>query len=130
MVAFATHEELAARWRPLSSAEQDRARVLLEDASAEIRETAKGIDARIASFEDDEATGINPLIVKRVACQMVKRVMTGGVEREGISQFQEGTGPFTEGMTFSNPNGELYLTKAERKLLGVRARAFSIDPTA
>jgi len=130
VAAFATHEELAARWRPLTSAEQDRATVLLEDASAEIRELVRDIDARIADFDPEEATGLNPVVVKRVTCQMVKRVLTGGVDREGITQYQEGTGPFSEGVTFSNPNGDLYLTKNERKLLGVPGqKAFSIDPT-
>lgn len=126
MTAFATHEQLAARWRPLSSTEQDRATILLEDASAEVRGRFPAIDARIATFDPEAGLGLDPALVRRVVCAMVKRVMTGGVEREGVATYQEGTGPFSEGVTFSNPNGDLYLTKAERNLLRSR-RAFSIN---
>lgn len=130
MTAFATHAELAARWRPLSSDERERATVLIQDASDEIRQRFPDIDARIEAYSDNPATGINPRLVARVCCAMVKRALTGGVEFDGVSSYQEATGPFSESVTFQNPNGDLYLTKAERKLLGVSPRqAFTIDPT-
>lgn len=121
MAAFATHSDLAARWRSLSTGEQTRATTLLGDASAELRALDNTIDQRI---EDDL---LDADIPKRVVCQMVKRAMIGDAN-EGLNQFSETTGPFTNSGTFANPNGDLYLTKNERKLLGIgKGRAFSID---
>jgi hypothetical protein len=41
---------------------------------------------------------------------------------------QETTGPFSRSFNYSNPTGDLYLTKAERRLLGGGVqRAGSID---
>lgn len=41
----------------------------------------------------------------------------------GATQFTQAAGEFTESYSFRNPYGEVYLTKAEKKLLGIgRAR--------
>lgn len=85
MAAFATHADLVARWRPLSSDEINRATVLLGDASEELRVRAPGIDARITAYKTDptDVTGLNPDIAKRIVCAMVKRVMLAGSSAKG-----------------------------------------------
>jgi hypothetical protein len=132
---YATTSDLEARWRPLTEAESTVAGILLGDASAQIRAEFPTLDAAIAG---DEAAGIDPNVdlarsATRVVCAMVRRAMDapddGGF---GISTVQETTGPFSRSFNYSNPMGDLYLTKAERKLLGVsggsgRLVAGSID---
>lgn len=119
---FATHADLEDRWRTLSSAEQARADVLLKDASAIIRSLVRGIDARIASGALDED------VPKAIVCAMVKRVMQGPADLDGVSQTQQTAGPFSQGVSFANPSGDLYLTKGEKQRLGIGAqRAFSVD---
>lgn len=113
---FATSVDLAARWRPISESEEIQADALLEDASQMILD--EGFD--VATIP--EAT------LRRVVCGMVKRAMSspGGY---GVESIQQGAGPFQSTMKFSNPAGDLYLTKADRRALGGgrRQRAYEID---
>lgn len=120
---FATANDLAARWRALTPAEEARATVLLGDASAFVRATCAGIDDRI------EAETLDRGVVVAVVVGMVKRAMLAGNLGEGVGQQQQNAGPFGTSLTFTNPTGSVYLTKADRRLLGCRPtpRASSID---
>ena len=101
--AFATVDDLAARWRALSGAENAQAAVLLDDASDLIRTTYRAY------------AGVPLSTLKRVTCAVV-------------SQHTETAGSYSESYSYSNPAGDLYLTAAEKTSLGVkRQRAFSID---
>ena len=40
------------------------------------------------------------------------------LDRAGVSQSTQTAGSFSESMSYSNPDGDLYLTSAERKSLG------------
>lgn len=112
---FATPDDLAARWHELSPDEERQAKVLLDDAS----------DIIIAAQPDWDT--VREATLKRVTCQMVKRAMLAdslgvGV---GVTQVNQTTGPFTDGMTFANPTGDLYLLDSEKRSLGVgRQQAF------
>lgn len=124
---FAVASDLADRWRALTPAEEDRATILLGDASAFVRATCAGIDDRI------EAGTLELAVVVAVVVGMVKRAMLAGDLGEGIGQQQQTAGPFGASLTFTNPTGSVYLTKADRRLLGCRGgaagRAFSINTT-
>lgn len=127
MASFAEVTDLEARWRPLTIAEQARATVLLEDASAMLRVEMPTIDARLAATPPT----LDLQIPKIIVCKMVKRAMQAGDEGAGVGSLQQTAGPFSQSTTFSNPMGDLYLTKAERKMLGAGGTAaFSIDTRA
>lgn len=111
MADFATAADLAARWRPLSGDEEATASTLLGDASAIVRAECPGIDARVT------AETVDAELVKATACAMVKRAMLAS-ERPGVAQAQETIGPFANMATYSNPLGDLYLTRQERRRLG------------
>jgi hypothetical protein len=111
MVAFAEHGDLSARWRSLSTDEQAMATVLLDDASAIVRSECAGIDARIT------AELVDADLVKATVCAMVKRSMLAA-DQAGVSSQQETIGPFSRGVQFTNPLGDLYLTRQERRRLG------------
>ena len=111
-VPFATVDDLAAMWRPLSAAEQLRAEVLLPVASAAIRREVPGIDAQIA------VGAMDPEIPRWVACQMVKRVMASPMDAPPLTQQQQSVGSVSAGMTFANPSGDMYIGRAELKMLG------------
>lgn len=122
MAAFATAADLEVRWRPLTAAEALVADARLVDASAVIRLEAPTIDDRIAADEIDAA------LPRLVACEMVKRSMLSGLTGAGVAQTQQTAGPFSQSQTFANPTGNLYLTKQERRLLGVgNQTAFTIN---
>lgn len=111
MVAFAVYGDLEARWRPLSADEQAQATVLLEDASTRIRLecTRAGVDAD---------TDVDAAVTLMIACAMVKRAMISSGS-EGIQSQMNVAGPFTQQQSFANPSGNLYLTKQERRDLGL-----------
>lgn len=111
---FATATELAARWRPLSVTEQATATTLLGDASAMIRVECPDVDVRLTA----EPPALDAAIPKLIACAMVKRSMIAGADAEGISSTQQAAGPFSQSQNYANPLGNLYLTKAERRMLG------------
>lgn len=116
MVAFAEVSDLEARWRPLEVAEQSQATVLLDDASTIIR------------AECPDADTLDSAITLMVACGMVKRAMSVPAGMEGVTSLQQSAGPFQQTPQFSNPMGNLYLTKQDRKLLGISGQAaFMVD---
>lgn len=121
MTPFADTNDLAVRWRPLTPHEVETATAMIEDASAMIRAACPGIDERLTA----DPPALDPAIPRMVACAVVKRAM---ITAGGVSAEQTTSGPFSQSLTFSNPSGDLYLTKAERKMLGCGGqRAFSID---
>ena len=115
---FASPADLASRWRVLSDSEIVRANALIDDASSLIRDLCTDWN------EKPEAS------LRRVTCAMVRRAMTSpaGDDISGVSQQSMTSGPYTQQWTFSNPTGDLYLTKAERQSLGIgRQKAFEVD---
>jgi len=115
--SFASSDDLAKRWRPLTETEKTTAEVLLQDASVEVRSALKraGIDTTADDFDTDAA--------KIVVCGMVKRSMIAGDNSPGVTTAQETTGPFSRSFTYANPTGDLYMTKREKQLLGIGLQA-------
>lgn len=109
---FATAQDVADRWRPLSTSEASTASTLTVDASVIVRAECPGIDARVTDGAVDAA------LLTQVVSAMVKRAMVGGPDLAGVSNEQETAGPFMRGTTYANPLGDLYLTRQERRRLG------------
>ena len=110
-VPFATKEELAAGWRPLTETEFSVADTLLADASYWVRLWYPDLDP--------DSTDRGPGMVVRA---MVKRALLNGGS-EGLSQQtrNETTGPWShsDSQTYVNPDGSLYLTKRESEMLDI-----------
>ena len=122
-MAYADVSDLEARWRTLSSEEIARAEVLLEDAAVRL-------DALCATSVPATPQELAARLI--VSCEMVKRAMasgdTGGV---GVTSVQQGAGPYQQTMQFTNPTGDLYLTKADKVLLGCgNQEAFTVSMRA
>lgn len=119
--AFATVDQLEARWRPLSDAEKTRGGELLLDASQMI------LDEDTRGVLDDLTAPTQTLV--SVACSMVIRAMAAGIDAgPPVTQYSYGSGPVNESRTYANPTGDLYLTKSERRRLGFsRQRAGAVD---
>lgn len=107
-MVYAQVTDLEARWRPLTPDEKARATALLEDAAVRI-------DA--ACPPPAEPTDSDALVRLIVSCDMVKRAMASGIG-PAVTQESQTRGPFTGQRTYANPTGDLYLTKADRLLLG------------
>lgn len=113
---FATVEDLEARWHALTSEEQKRAERLLADASDLIRASCPNW-ARAT-----------PLTRERVACAIVKRAMLASDDIAGVTQHAQTAGSYSESFSYSNPDGDLYLTRSEKESLGGDGVAWAYDP--
>lgn len=123
MTLFATNDDLAARWRPLTDAEKARADVLIDDASRMIRRLYPDVDARIAAGELDLED------LKMIVCAMVKRVMRVPADLDGVAARSQATGPHSVSDKFSEPVDDLELTDSEKDILSGEtddSEAFSI----
>lgn len=108
-MAYATYEDLQARWRTLTESEQATATVLLDDAAAII-------DAYVLIDTENEGQMER---AKYVSCSMVRRsMMVSESDLVGINQASATMGPFSQQATFANPTGDLYLTAQEKAMLG------------
>lgn len=114
---YATVPDVEGVWRSLSDAEKVLASNLLEVAEVKI---------------DAECPPADPLTDEAqrrvVSMEMVKRAMLAGADSPPIENTAMTAGPFNRSVTYANPMGDLYLTKADRKLLGIgRQRAFTVS---
>jgi hypothetical protein len=122
MEPFATSDDVAERWRSLTSEEQDRADALAFDASLLLRARYGDIDARIASGD------LNPQAVKVVVAGMVRRAMIGTAAGDGVTQSSETVGPFSHSQSYANPMGNLFINANDDLLIrGYRPRAMSVQ---
>lgn len=109
MVAFATVDDVEARWRPLSADESVQAATLLEDASDMIRVRWSDVDDRVA------AGSLAAGSLVRVVAGMVKRAMLVG-DAAGLESVTQQAGPFGLTQQVANPTGGLYLTAEDARL--------------
>lgn len=109
-MAFATYEDVEGRWRTLTADEQERATVLLEDAAT--------ILTSMVEVDGEDAQQAEAL--RLVSCNMVIRSMVASASSAfGVDELQATMGPFGQTAHFANPNGDMYLTKLDKKLLGI-----------
>ena len=118
MASYATVEDVQKRMsRAMSSAEQTMCSTLLEDASAII-------DSYNANADADKK-----LIV---ACRMVIRQLgdgeTGGIPIGATQGSMSGLGYSQSWTMGSGSAGEMYLSKLDKKMLGVGNRIGSYSP--
>lgn len=117
-MAYATQQDVADRWRELTPAEQTQATTLLEDAALLI-DVAVGHPA---------TTEVELAAATIVSVRMVKRAMQLDIIA-GAQSVTESNGPFSTTLNYGQGNtGELYLTKADRALLGIgKQKVFTIE---
>lgn len=109
-MAFAEVSDIESRWRELSTDEEARATTLIDDASAML-------SALVEVDDDDEEQAE---LLEIVCCNMVIRAMSASeYDAFGASQMSMTAGPYTQQWTYSNPSGDMFITKMEKRLLGI-----------
>ena len=117
---FAEVSDVEARWRPLTDAEAAKCAALLDDASALIASLVD-VESRDEGFRE---------LARMAACSMVQRAMsTAAADGYGVTQQSMTAGPYTQSWSYGGQTGDLYLTKSERRMLGVKARGRSLHPS-
>lgn len=105
MTAFASVEDLKARWPDAPTGKDSTIEVLLSDAGIAIR-TAYPAVGEIPC---------EPLwsLLTAITCAMVKRALLSD-SREGLESFAETADVFSRNLKYSNPDGNLFLTRFEK----------------
>lgn len=120
MTPYADIADLTAKYN-LTPAQENVAETYLEDASILIRDLLAAEGKSVEDYEDDTITKIT----RDVAYRGLSAVSDGAM----VSQYTESAIGYSETFTYSNPQGDLYLTKLEKKQLGIGgARMFTIHP--
>lgn len=128
-MTYATLEDLAALWRPMTAAEQARASPLLEVVSAsldvEARKVGKDLSALVAA---------NPslaIVAKSVTVDVVARTLMTSTNQEPMTQFTQSAGGYSASGSFLVPGGGLFIKKSELARLGLRRQRIGvIEPYA
>lgn len=116
-MAYATYEDVEAGFRTLDSDEQEMAEALLNEA-------AIIIDSYTTSASDDAK--------KVVSCRMVRRAIGDSGTSSfplGATQGTMSAGGYSQSWTLSSgSSGELYISKQDKKILGVSNSIGSYSP--
>lgn len=114
---FASRQELQSFWRPLDTAETQRADILLVLASDRLRLIARqsGVDLDETVAEDQ----VYNQSVKFIVLEAVKRALQTPQNIPPVNNYQQTAGPYSENFTFTNPSGDLWFKKSDLKLLGL-----------
>lgn len=120
-MAYAEVSDVEARWRDLTTDEAAKAAVLLDDASAVL--------TRFVDVDTSDAGQAE--LLKIVCCDMVIRSMVStSSETYGMSASSMTAGPYSQSWTYSNPSGDLYITRLEKRLLGISSGYIGAVPAA
>lgn len=112
---FATVTDLQARWPDLPPGSDEHAATLLEDASQFM------LDLVPSTADASEGTR------RRIVCAVVRRAIAASQDA-GMSQMSVNAGPFNVSQSPSNPHGDFYLTRNEKRALGDgQQKAFSLS---
>ena len=108
---FADVSDLEARWHTLDESEAAKAEVLLSDASAILTRLIGEIDISDTDYMQ---------LLKQVCCSMVIRAMSATEsDSYGVDSMSMTAGPYSQSWNYNNPTGDMYLTKLEKRLLGI-----------
>lgn len=108
---FADVSDLEARWHTLDESEAAKAETLLSDASAILTRLIGEIDISDTDYMQ---------LLKQVCCNMVIRAMSATEsDSYGVDSMSMTAGVYSQSWNYNNPTGDLYLTKLEKRLLGI-----------
>lgn len=121
MTNYATIQDIQVL-KSLTAQQQEAAEILIEQASAALRLTAKkygkNLDELISTDED------YAVVVKNVICQVVCRALDSLSSSGNVAQGTESIGAYSLTATYLNAGQSLYFLKSELKLLGLKRQTY------
>ena len=126
-VPYATADQVAAQWRPLSMAERERVEVLLPIISDSLRQEAVNIGKDLDKLIADGK--VLASVAASVTVDIVARVMmtpTDGGDMGPMSQFSQSALGYSMSGTFLVPGGGIFIKSAELARLGLRRQRIGV----
>ena len=124
MSNFATIQDMAALWRPLTSAEEERAGELLTVVSDLLRDSAKRVGKDLDQMIEDEE--ITSSTAKSVTVDIVARALMTSTEGEPLTQSTESALGYSFTGTYLVPGGGLFIKRDELARLGLRRQRMGV----
>lgn len=118
MSAYATIQDLASLWRPLTTDEENRANNLLTIVSDELRLRASDLGKDLDEMIDDNDALKS--VAKSVTCDVVARALMTSTDQEPATQFSQSALGYSVSGTYLVPGGGLFIKKNELARLGLR----------
>lgn len=123
-VNYATVQDVATLWRPMTAAEQTRAEALIPVICSSLRQEAakvhKDLDAMIAADADLAA------VAKSVTVDVVARTLMTSTNQEPMTQYSEAALGYSASGSFLVPGGGLFIKKSELARLGLRRQQIGV----
>lgn len=119
LTPLATADDLAAITGETYGDDTSRVTALLTEATAML--VGYGLDP-------DSLSGWKAELAKDVACNMVARVLASSDQSGAIQQASKTAGPYTVSFTNAMAGESMYVTRAERKMLGLGGGSRVLDP--
>ena len=121
---YATVDDLALLWRPMTPQEEARAEQLLPIICASLRTEAdrvgKDLDAMVSADADLAA------VAKSVTVDVAARTLMTSTDQEPMTQVSQGAGGYSASGTFLVPGGGLFIKKSELARLGLRRQRYGV----
>lgn len=122
MNSYATVQDMATLWRPMSVEEQERADQLIPIVSASLRAEAKKVGKDLDNMiEADEDLA---LVAKSVTVDVTARVLMTATDQEPMTQVSESALGYSASGSFLVPGGGLFIKKSELARLGLRRQRY------
>jgi len=120
-MAYADVEDIETRLqRTFTSSEEANVEALLDSASAVLNKLVNVIEG------DTEQADLLKFVCTNMVC---RAVTAGSMDVLGASQTSITAGAYTQSYSFATPSGDMYLTKLEKRLLGITTGYIgSIEP--
>ena len=122
MTPYADIHDLTAKYGQLTPAQLEVAPAYLEDASILIRDILQSYGKSVEDFMEDT--------IRKITTDVAYRGLSAVNVGSAVSQSTVSAIGYSETFTYANPSGDLYLTKLEKKQLGIGGgtRAFTVYP--
>lgn len=117
MKEYASIDDLATLWRPLSQTEETRAKALIPIVCASLRAEASKVGINL----DDKLMSDPDLVyvAKSVVVDVVARTLLTSTENEPMTQMSESALGYSVSGTFLVPGGGLFIKRSELARLGL-----------
>lgn len=127
MVSFATAAQYKAVYS--TSLEDDRLQAKLDRASRDIAAELRHAGISYGNPNEEFAADLADVCISMVHRSIGDEKASDSSIPFGATQFSQGAGSYTASATLANPYGDVFMTKAERRKLGIiRSRAGFASP--
>lgn len=113
-MVYASYDDVVLRYPDIADQYEERINALLDDAAAVI--DMEMAEAGVVVDAEDETQAQN---LRSVSCSMVARAASTNGSVYGVSSLTQMAGPIQQSVSYSNPNGDMYMTAGERRRLGI-----------